>query len=38
MRIGIPMMGGLSEAEQIMVREYVELFRKLRKVKTLKEI
>jgi predicted DNA-binding protein len=38
LRVGIPMMEGLSEAEQIMVREYVELFRKLRKVKTLKEI
>ncbi|MBD3401725.1 hypothetical protein GF420_02430 [candidate division GN15 bacterium] len=38
LRVGIPMMEGLSEAEQIMVREYVELFRRLRKVKTLKEI
>ena len=38
LRIGIPMMEGLSEAEEIMVREYIELFRKLRKVKTLKEI
>ncbi|MCB2230697.1 hypothetical protein KQH82_08270 [bacterium] len=38
LRIGIPMMEGLSQAERIMVTEYVELFRKLRKVKTLKEI
>ncbi len=38
LRIGIPMMDGLSQAEEIMVREYVELFRKLRKVKALKEI
>ncbi|MBU0983342.1 MAG: hypothetical protein KKA42_05700 [candidate division Zixibacteria bacterium] len=38
LRIGMPMMDGLSQAEEIMVREYVELFRKLRKVKTLKEI
>ena len=38
LRIGIPMMEGLSQAEEIMVREYVELFRKLRKVKSLKEI
>ena len=38
LRIGIPMMEGLSKAEQTMVSEYVELFRKLRKVKTLKEI
>jgi len=38
LRIGIPMMQGLSQAEEIMVREYVQLFRKLRQVKTLKEI
>ncbi len=38
LRIGIPMMEGLSQAEEIMVKEYVELFRKLRKVKSLKEI
>ena len=37
-RIGIPMMEGLSEAEEIMVNEYIALFRKLRKVKSLKEI
>ena len=38
LRVGIPMMEGLSQAEEIMVKEYVELFRKLRKVKSLKEI
>ena len=38
LHIGIPMMEGLSEAEEIMVKEYVELFRKLRKVKSLKDI
>jgi len=38
LRIGIPMMEGLSEAEEIMVREYINLFRKLRQVKSLKEI
>ena len=38
LRIGIPMMQGLSEAEEIMVKEYVKLFRKLRQVKSLKEI
>ena len=38
LRIGIPMMEGLSEAEEIMVREYIALFRKLRQVKSLKEI
>jgi predicted DNA-binding protein len=38
LRIGIPMMEGLSKAEEIMVKEYVQLFRKLRQVKALKEI
>ena len=38
LRIGIPMMEGLSRSEEIMVREYVQLFRKLRQVKALKEI
>ncbi len=37
LRIGIPMMEGLSEAEEVMVREYIQLFRKLRQVRTLKE-
>lgn len=38
LRIGIPMMEGLSQAEEVMVKEYIQLFRKLRKVKSLKEI
>ncbi len=38
LRIGIPMMEGVSQAEEIMVREYVQLFRKLRQVKSLKDI
>ncbi len=38
LRIGIPMMEGLSQSEEIMVREYIQLFRKLRQVKSLKEI
>ena len=38
LRIGIPMMEGLSEAEAIMVKEYIALFRKLRQVKSLKDI
>jgi predicted DNA-binding protein len=38
LRIGIPMMEGLSQAEEVMVREYVQLFRKLRQVKALKDI
>lgn len=38
LKIGIPMMEGLSEAEEIMVKEYISLFRKLRKVKSLKDL
>ncbi len=38
LRIGIPMMEGLSEAEEVMVREYIQLFRRLRQVKSLKEV
>ncbi len=38
LRIGIPMMEGLSEAESIMVKEYIDLFRKLRQVKSLRDI
>ena len=38
LRVGIPMMEGLSQAEEVMVREYIALFRKLRKVKALKDI
>jgi len=38
LKVGIPMMEGLSEAEETMVKEYVQLFRKLRQVKSLKEI
>ena len=38
LRIGIPMMEGLSQAEELMVREYIALFRRLRQVKSLKDI
>ncbi len=38
LKIGIPMMEGLSEAEETMVREYIHLFRRLRQVKSLKDI
>ncbi len=38
LKVGIPVMRGISEAEQVMMREYVELFRKARKVKSIKEI
>lgn len=38
LKIGIPMFESLSDAEETMVREYVELFRRLRRVRTLKDI
>ena len=38
LKIGIPMMEGLSQAEETMVREYIELFRRLRRVKSLKDV
>lgn len=38
LRLGIPMMESLSAAEETMVKEYVQLFRKLRQVKSLKDI
>lgn len=37
LKIGIPMMEGISQAEEVMIREYMQLFRKLRQVKKLKE-
>lgn len=37
LKIGIPMMEGISEAEEIIINEYMQLFRKLRQVKHLKE-
>lgn len=38
LQVGIPVMEGISEAERLMMREYVELFRKARKAKVLKEL
>lgn len=38
LKVGIPVMEGISEAERLMIREYVELFRKARKIKEIKEI
>ncbi|MCP4706055.1 MAG: hypothetical protein GY865_15765 [candidate division Zixibacteria bacterium] len=38
LNIGIPMMEGISEAEEKMIREYIQFFRKFRKIKNLKEI
>ncbi|MFZ1682632.1 MAG: hypothetical protein WAU88_00745 [Candidatus Zixiibacteriota bacterium] len=37
-KIGVPLMQGISEAEQVMLKEYHELFRTLRTVKSLKDI
>ena len=38
LKVGIPMMNGMSKAEEVMVKEYVQLFRRLRQVKALKDI
>jgi len=38
LNIGIPIMEGISEAEEKMIKEYMHLFRKFRKIKNLKEI
>ena len=37
LKIGIPMMEGINQAEEIMIKEYMELFRKLRQVRRLKD-
>ena len=37
MRIGIPIMEGLSRAEEEMMKDYIQLFRKMRKVRELKD-
>ena len=36
LKIGIPMMEGISQAEETMLREYIDLFRKIRQVHQLK--
>jgi len=38
LRIGIPVMEGVSEAEEKMLKEYQRLFRKFRKMRSLKEL
>ena len=38
LKIGIPLFEGLSEAEETVIRENVRLLRRLRKVKSLKDI
>jgi predicted DNA-binding protein len=37
LRIGLPMMEGIGEAEELMIKEYMDMFRKLRKVRRLKD-
>jgi predicted DNA-binding protein len=37
LKIGIPMIEGVTQAEEIMMKEYIELFRRLRQVRQLKE-
>ena len=37
LKIGIPMMEGISQAEEIMIKEYIELSRTLRQVRRLKD-
>lgn len=37
LKIGIPMIEGITQAEEIMMKEYVELFRRLRQVRKIKE-
>ena len=38
LKIGIPIMDGISTAEESMVKEYIELFRRFRKMKSIKEL
>ncbi len=38
LKVGIPVMEGISKAEEELVQEYVALFRKFRQMKNLKEI
>jgi predicted DNA-binding protein len=37
-KVGLPVMEGISKAEEEMLNEYVRLFRKLRKMRELKEV
>lgn len=37
LKVGIPVMEGIDKAEEIMVKEYIELFRRMRQVRQLKE-
>jgi predicted DNA-binding protein len=37
-KVGLPLMEGISKAEEEMLNEYVRLLRKLRKMRELKEV
>lgn len=38
LRVGIPVLEGLTEAEEEMLKEYTAFFRKFRKMRELKEL
>lgn len=38
LHIGIPVMEGVSKAEERMIKEYIRLFRKFRQAKSIKEV
>ncbi len=38
MRVGIPILEGLSLAEEEMMKDYIQLFRKMRKVREIKDL
>jgi predicted DNA-binding protein len=38
MRVGIPIMEALSRAEEEMMKDYIQLLRKMRKVREVKDI
>ncbi len=37
LHVGIPVMEGITEAEELMMKEYVELFRRTRSMRELKQ-
>ena len=38
LHVGIPVMEGITEAEELMIKEYVELFRRSRSMRELKQL
>jgi|WetSurMetagenome_2_1015567.scaffolds.fasta_scaffold614079_2 predicted DNA-binding protein len=37
LKIGIPVMEGISQAEEIMMKDYIQLFRRMRQIRRIKE-